>query len=143
MLNTNIVDGTGNKYKTCVTPIGQLVTAPFAYDDVIYKELAVNDTAYNFFLPQAGKQFVITGFYAKADKQVSSTTEADFIIYEATGLAVTTVSKILFETAMLQYDQLSLIGLNLLVNTGVWINGKTTDDDVHVTMMGYYIPELT
>ena len=137
-----IVDGRGSKNFAKVTTIGQLITAPFAYDEVSHVELDVINTAYNFFTPKTSEQFVITSFYAKADKGVSSVTEADFIIYESLSASSTTVDKVLFQTAMLQYDQVTMTGINILVNEGRWINAKTTDDDVHVTIMGYYIPKL-
>ena len=44
--------------------------------------------------------------------------------------------------AMVEGDLLVLTGLNLLVNGGKYVNGKTSDDDIHMTIMGYYIPEL-
>lgn len=140
---THIIDGCGTKNRACVTSNGQLITAPYAYDDVASVELAENDTAYNFFNPIDGKQFVITGVFAKADKQVSSTTEATLVLYESDEPESTTVDKTLFSVALLQYDQLGLLPLNLLVNKGKFVNAKTTDDDIHMTIFGYYIPEIT
>jgi len=32
-----------------------------------------------------------------------------------------------------------ITGLNLLTSPGVWINIKTNDDIIYVTLMGYYI----
>ena len=139
---THIIDGTGTGARACVTTNGQVVTAPYAYDDVSFMELAEANTAYNFFEPKDGKQFVITGMYAKADKQVSSTTEATVVLYEGDSSSTTTVDKTLFSAAVLQYDQISITPMNLLVTAGKFVNGKTTDDDVHVTLFGYYVPEV-
>ena len=36
---------------------------------------------------------------------------------------------------------LAIVPLNILVNKGVWLNAKTGDDDVHMTIMGYYVNE--
>jgi len=138
----HIIDGTGSNSRACVTSNGQLIVTPYAYDDVQFVELAEADTAYNFFEPRHGKQFVVTGLYAKADKQVSSTTEATFVLYEGDSSDTTTVDKTLFSAAVLQYDQISITPMNLLVNKGKFVNGKTTDDDVHVTLFGYYVPEV-
>jgi len=121
---------------------GQLVTAPYAYDDTSFMELAEPDVAYNFYPPIHGKQFVITGLYAKADKQVSSTNEATVVLYESDAADSTVVDKTLFSVAVLQYDQLSIVPMNLLVRAGKFVNGKTTDDDVHMTLFGYYVPEV-
>ena len=32
--------------------------------------------------------------------------------------------------------------LRILVNSGVWVNAKTDDATIHVTMFGYYIDKL-
>ena len=136
---TNIVDGSGSKSKAKVTNAGQLVTASLSYDLTIFNELGEINTAYNFYEPKAGCNFVITGVVAVADKQVSSAASADVVIYEAASAAATTVSKVLIQTAMVQ-DQIQIfLPINILVNEGVYINAKTTDDDIHMTIMGYYI----
>lgn len=132
-----IVDG---PYTAKVTQLGQLVVAPLAYDETEFRELAVDNTAYNFYVPKSGKQFVITGIRAKADRQVSPTADADVVIYEAAAPDTTTVAKVLHQEAMVQGESIALLPLNILVNTGVWVNAKTTDDDIHMTIFGYYIP---
>ena len=139
----HIVDGFhGTRNKACVTKIGQLVTTPFRYDETEFKELAVNDTAYNFYSPKHEQQFVITGIVAVGDQQITANSNADVVVYEATAPDTTTVEKVLFQTAIARDSFQGLPSLNILVNKGVWINAKTTDDDVHMTIMGYYIPEL-
>lgn len=140
-LPIRLVDGkTG--VSASVSKLGQFTTAPFAYDETVFNELATDNVAFNFYTPKAGKQFVVTGISAVADKQVSSTVSADVVVYEATSSSTTTVDKILFQTAMVQ-DQINiLIPLNILVTAGKYINAKTTDDDIHMTIMGYYIPIL-
>lgn len=133
-----LIKGSNSRTVT-VTEAGQLVVAPASYDDVVYKELAEPDTAYNLYTPENSCRFVLTGLIIKADKQVSSTTEATVEVYEASSIDSTTVDKELFKTVVLQYDLLTLIPLNILSSQGKWINAKTTDDDVHITVMGYYI----
>lgn len=142
-LPIHITDGTGRGTKACVTSIGQVVTAPYAYDLTVFNELAEPDTAYNFYEPKQDQQFVITGFVAKADKQVSSTVDADVVIYEAEDADATTVTNTLFQVAMVEGDLVVVSPLNILVTEGVYVNGKTTDDDIHMTIMGYYIPKLS
>ena len=135
----NIIDGFGTRHKARVTKNGQLITAPFGYDDTSFRELAEINTAYNFYGPIPGKQFILTGIIAKADKQVSSTVDADFVVYEAAADDTVTASKILFQTAMVEGDFLQVVNLNIQTTEGVFINAKTTDDDFHVTITGYYI----
>ena len=130
--------GTGNR--ACVTNIGQVVTGAFSYDLTQFMELAEDDTAYNFYGPKAGEQFVITGIVAKADKQVSATVDAVVIVYEADESTDTTATRVLLEMAMVEGDLAIITPMNVLVNSGKFINGKTTDDDIHMTIMGYYVP---
>jgi hypothetical protein len=135
-------DGGGNKNKAKVTSNGQLVTSPISYDETIYKELDTINTAYNFYKASSGKQFVITLIRAKADRQVSSTVDADVIIYEATSETTTTVSKVIHQEAMVRGESLT-INTNIIVNEGVFVNAKTTDDDIHMTIMGYFIDKIS
>ena len=137
-----INDGGGGGAEARVTSIGQLVTGPYAYSDVAFNEMAENDTAYNFFIPKHKEQFVITGIVAYADKQVGTTTGATVIVYEGDDDVTTTVDKTLFQIEMAQVSTVQLLPLNLLVSQGKFLNAKTDDDDIHMSIMGYYIPEL-
>lgn len=78
----------------------------------------------------------------RADKQVSSTVDATVVIYEATTDSTTTVSKVLIQFAVVQGDIINPARLNLLVNEGRYVNAKTDDDDVHMTILGHYIDKL-
>lgn len=126
-----------------VTSLGQLVTAPLAYDETVFKELAVANTAYNFYKSQSGRQFVVTCIRAKADRDVSNTVDAVVVIYEASSETTTTVDKILHQEALIRGESVTLIPLNILVAAGKYVNAKTTDDDIHMTIMGYYVPETS
>ena len=121
-----------------VTEHRQLVVAPVDYDQAVFNELAEPDTAYNFFKPKHDTYFVITIIDMVADKQVSSSVSADVVIYEADSPDTTTVGKVLYQTAMVQ-DQQKVLNVNLKVNKGVFINAKTTDDDIHMNIFGYYL----
>ncbi len=141
MLGVQISGGSAGAM-VAVTPSGELVVAPLAYDETEFNELAVANTAYNFYGPRAGKQFVLTGVLAYADKQVASNTNATVVVYEATNEDTTTVDKVLLQFEIGQNQSLPLPGLHILVNSGLWVNAKTDDDDVHMTLMGYFIAKL-
>ena len=129
--------------EAALSPIGQVITAPWRYDETVFNELAEPNTAYNFYKPKVDCQFVVTGIYAVADKQVASGTSAPVIIYETSSTDSTTISKVLLQTAMVQ-DQIQLFApLNILVTEGMFVNAKTTDDDIHMTITGYFIPALS
>jgi len=140
---THIVDGRGTKSRACVTSVGQLVVSSFAYDDTVFKELSSDDTAFNFYDPKAGEQFVITGIRIKADRFVSNTVDADVIVYEASTDETITVDKILFQEALIRGEAATLIPINILVNEGKFINAKSSDSSIFITIMGYFIPVLT
>ena len=141
MLTVQLAGGGGGSIAN-VTPSGEFVVAPLAYDETEFNELAEDNTAYNFYGPKSGQQFVLTGLLAYGDKQVSAVTNATVVVYEATSEDTTTVDKVLIQFEIGQNQSLPLSGLHLLVNSGVWVNAKTDDDDVHMTLMGYFIPKL-
>ncbi len=122
-----------------VTPEGQLVVGPITDDETEFRELAEPDTAVSFYDAKVGQKFVITGIVARADQQVSNTVDADVVIYEADSDSTTTVDKVLFQQAMVRNAEATLIGLNIKVNEGKWVNAKTTDDDIHMTIMGHFV----
>jgi len=135
----NIADGTGSTFRARVTPYGQVVTAPIHYDDTAFNNMGTADTAYNFFTPKAGHRFIVTGIISFADKNVSDATDTDISLYESSTAASTTESKILVEWGQAQLTTVYIGPLNIIVTEGVYINGKTGDDDVHMTVTGYYL----
>lgn len=121
-----------------VTPAGQLVVAPSNYSTSIFTKLDVADTAYNFIVPVSGKQIVITDIIATANKNVG-VGDAALVIYEATAPDTLVVAETIFNTEMIKNSDKDLNGLNLITNSGVWINAKTDDDDIFLTLMYYYV----
>jgi hypothetical protein len=109
----------------------------------VFTELAEPNVAYNFYKPKSGQQFVITGIRAKADRQVSNTDDADVVIYEASSESATTADKVLHQEAMIRAESVTLIPMNVLVTAGKFLNAKTTDDDIHMTIFGYFVPEVS
>ena len=140
MIKTNIVDGRGGKSQALVTAAGQLVTAPYAYNEIKYVLLGVDNQGYTFFSPKVGYQFVLTAILLTADSNV--TTSAIVDVYEASDLNSATIVTSLFHFEVLKNLTRDLIGLNILCSEGAFINGKTDDDDVYMTLLGYYIPAV-
>ena len=140
-IHSVITDGYAGMNIARVSEYGQLITAPYDYDTSVFAELAVDNTAYNFFAPKAGQRFVITVITGKANRNVSNTVDATVIVYEASASDTTVVDKVLFETAVIRGELITPPRLNLLVSAGKYVNAKTTDDDIFLTIMGYYIPK--
>ena len=125
-----------------VSKNGEVITRIIEYDEVESMELAEPDTAFNFYKPIDRKQFVITSLNGKADMDVSVIMDAELVIYEADSVASLTEDRILWKDSLIRGDRTGLSPLNILVNKGKYVNAKTTDDDIHLTITGYYINEL-
>jgi len=134
-----IWDGLGGGSKAAVTKRCQLVTAPLEYSDPITKELAADDTAVNFIEPQSKKQYVITEIITSADRNVTG--EAHVVVYESTDPGSLTASKVIIEFDIAKNGILPLTGLNWITTAGVFINGKTDDDNAFLTISGYFVTE--
>ena len=133
-------DTDGNKRELRMTRTGALAVSQLYYDESQYLELAEPDTAYSFFGPKAGQQFVITNIIMFADKQVSATTNALVEIYEGLSADATTPDKTLLKMELGQLQSMVIPVQNLLVSEGLWVNAQTDDDDVHMNILGHYIP---
>ena len=138
-----IVDGNGTNTSAKVTSAGELVTTSYGYDLTIFKELAVNDTGYNFYKPKAGQQFVITGISAAGTLAIAANALATVIVYEANDDVTATADKVLLEFAATRLQTFFIGPLKILVNAGKFVSAKTNDDDILMTIMGYYIPEIS
>ena len=122
-----------------VTPRGQLVVAPLSYSTPVTKQLAVADTAYNFIEPLAGHFIVITDIIASAGKTVSNTTPADVVVYQASAIDTATVDDVIVQPQLLRGASSPLTGMNLEVPAGKWVNAKTDDAAVLLTIMFYRV----
>lgn len=123
-----------------VTKFGELVVAPLQYSTPVSDELDVIDTAFNFIVPQQDHSIIITDIIVDADKSVSNTTPADIEIYEATTADTTTIDSGIISPRLLRGGNRTLTGLNLIVPEGQFVNAKTNDDVVLVTIMFYRVP---
>jgi len=130
----------GNGSEAGVSQIGQLIVAPFAYDEVVAKTATVDDTAVNFYPPIVGKQFVITTILLTADSNVVGSSVID--VYETSSKTSLIVDKSILFIDLLKNGFRDIIGLNLLVTSGKFLNLKADDSDVSATIMGYYIPKM-
>lgn len=139
MLKGQIQDGGGTGSLAKVSTRGQLIVAPIDYSTAYNATAGTANVASNFLGPQTGKRFVITGITLYANQQVSNTVDATVVVYEAIADNTVTSSKDVLSTNMTRKDRIVLTGINLILTEGVWLNLKTTDDDVYGTVLGYYI----
>lgn len=138
-LSVEIEDGrSGTRNKVKVTNRGQLVTAPIDFSTSSFNSMLVNNQAYNFAVPQAGKRFVITDIIVSGDKNVG-TSGSEIVIYEATAVDSATVDVNLFQFTITKNTTQSITGLNVITNAGKWINAKMDDNNVNLTILGYSV----
>jgi hypothetical protein len=122
-----------------VTEFGQLVVSPIAYSVPVADTLTVINTAYNFVEPEANHQIVITDVILTADKTVG-VNGAAVEIYTADSPTSTVVTKSVLDIEMLKNTSRDLIGLNFLVGKGRWVNAKSDDVNIQVTIGYYRVP---
>ena len=123
-----------------VTKFGELVVAPLQYSTPKSDNLNVIDTAFNFVQPQQDRSIVITDIIVSADNSVSNVVPAEVEIYEAITADTTTIDIGIVSPRVVRADNLALNGLNLIVPEGKFVNAKTNDNNVLVTIMFYRVP---
>lgn len=139
---TEIVDNFfGHRTGAAVTKRGQIVTSPLEYNEIKYNSLVMINTAYNYVKPISGKRFVIDGIAISGAKDVNSSNGAKINIYEAGSDDSVSIINNLFSISIGRLERGSLVGINVITNSGVWINAFTDDSTVDLTILGYYVIE--
>ena len=128
-----------NGQQVSVNDAGELLISDGPFDLAVFNELDIANQAYNFYGPKGQQQFVMTGFLMFGDKQVSSTTNATVTIYEASAPDSATVDRVLIKVEVGQNQAVPFPSIRVLANRGVYINAKTDDDDIHLTILGHYV----
>lgn len=122
-----------------VNSAGELITSDGPYDLAKFNELDTVNTAYNFYGPKGREQFVITGFLIYGDKQVSTSTNATVVIYESLQPDSATEERVLVQVEVGQNQSIPFPNIRILCTKGAYLNAKTDDDDVHMTIFGHYV----
>lgn len=128
------------KQQARVSRFGQLVVAPLDYSEPIARNLNVIDTAFNFLAPASKHSIVITEIIVAADKNVSNVDPAEIEIYQADSVDSLDASPTIISPRLVRAGDLSLTGLNFLIPEGKWINAKTNDVNVLITIAFYRVP---
>jgi ribosomal protein S5 len=139
LIDTKISDGSGGGHLARVTHAGELITVRGNYDSTFNAAMTSINTAYNLVGPKAGQQFIVTGVVLNADKNVSATDGAIAELYEATSDTTTTASKTLLTLNIGKNTTVPLTGILIQTTKGVYVNAKTDDATVNITLLGYYL----
>lgn len=118
---------------------GALIVSPASFDDTKFQEMSSTGVAFNFYVPATHKQFVITGLLAFANKDVNDASDTIIEVYEASSATSTTADKTLIKFGMGKLTVLPMPALNLLVAEGKFVNAKTDDAIIFMTIMGYFV----
>ena len=122
-----------------VTEFGQLVTSAVAYSIPVTDTLTSTGTAFNFIEPKGNHQIVITDIILTSDKNVG-VNGASVQVYCATSPTTTDIAVGILDIEMLKNTARDLIGLNLIVTEGKWVNVQTDDENIQVTLGYYRVP---
>jgi hypothetical protein len=129
-----------NNEKAKVTAAGQLITAPLEYSTISFNTLAVIDTAYTFATPIGGKEGVITDIIIATDRNVGASGSL-IEIYLADSPTSTVIASNILTIEMTKNSTMVMNGLNWKFPAGKWLNAKCNDNNVYLTITGYYINE--
>lgn len=136
MIKTSLADGQGKPYAAHVTPAGALAVTQVLPSEPVTITLNSAANPKNFFSPVAGSQYIITDIILATNKDIGAN-GALVEIYEGTTEDTTTVSRAILTTQLLKNDSLALTGLHWKVNDAMYINAKTDDDTVYLTIAAY------
>lgn len=127
-----------------VTTGGALAVGPTHPSLSFNATLGVDDTAVNIVPAKADHVFCMTGLLLTANQNVSNTASATISIYtgDSETTAVGSALTNLFSIPLGRNDARDITGILVEAEEGKWINGETTDDDVFVTVLGYYLKVL-
>ena len=138
-LPTSII-GADGIHKVNVTPRGELIVAPISFSISYYVDVNLALTEFVVVPAITGKCFIITALMLNSDKTFGSATVAEtLLLYEAHPSDITTSLNIITQVDMLKNDRLPVTGLNLQVGNTRSIIAVATDNNVDVTVAGYYI----
>ncbi len=122
-----------------VSSRGQLITAPLEFSEPQPSvQVDVINTAFNLQVPKAKKLFVLVDLIISTDKNVNIN-GAIVEVYQATAIDTTTTEKGLVVLNMNRQDKSEMIGLNWVIDEGRWLNIKSDEANVDVTVAGYYV----
>ena len=120
-----------------------LVVAPPAPSIAFNATLDTDDVVVNVVPAKANHSFCITGIFLTSNKNVDPNTAATVVVF--TGDSETTLEADALTTVLLAPLPKNAIRdynpILIASEVGKWINAVTSDDDVFVTILGFYVTE--
>ena len=141
-VDVKVLDGRGEGNAGRITKNGQFIVAPIAYSVPITKILDSINVAVNFAKPRVRTRIVVTDIICHANRNVG-VNDATFEIYEASAVDSTTIDKSIISLEIPKNENFILTGLNFITSECVFINAKTNDATIFVTIAGYFLENNT
>ena len=136
MINVKVIDGRSGR-SAQITSRGEITTAPLSFSKAYNAIAGTASSPANILAPMTNKVFVITAILLYGNKKVGAA-DATVTIYEANSPTTTTIEETIFQTEIPKGQRRDITGIYLGVTEGRWVNIITDDDDIYVTIMGYY-----
>ena len=142
MTQVQLISGNGNGIPVGISGNGELITRAFSYSDPAFQNMDNTTDAFNFQSPQVGYQFVITGAIISGNRDIG-VDGAITTIYGATVIDSTniTAARTFLEVEVPKNTVFPFVLPNVLVDEGLFVNGKTDDNSVRVALYGYFVPK--
>ena len=135
-----IKDGGGTGSLAEVSGAGELVVKGYGNSEIAFNTMTSANTAYNFFIPKSGQNFVITSVIF----DVGAAAVID--LYESSSATSTTIDKQIFKFSLIKdtFVPITLpFGGFIKITEGEFLNAKTSVQPVDMTIIGFYKPILT
>jgi hypothetical protein len=140
-LRIQIVDGRGTGQLVGATPLGELLVAGFGTLNNLssFRTMTPSNTAFNFFGPIAGQQFIITSIILDGPASTIS-------IYEAASPSTIIIDRLVYKIDLRSATTIAIpfsFGGFLPVSEGEYLNAFTSDATVNMNILGYFHPITT
>ena len=139
-LRSTITDGQSDR-TVDISPNGELIVAPIHPNQSVHWKMDVINTAYTFASITSGKRMILQNVLLYGNKNVGAT-DSTVTIYTADSATSLTPIQTILEFEVPKYGTRDLMNLNLDLGSEVFLNAKTDDNDIFITMMGYYVDDL-
>ncbi len=128
--------------RATITERGQVVVAPIDFSVPIEISLILDNVPVNIIEPQVNRQFIITEIIASADRNVG-VNGSILEIYETDAIDSSTPTRDIVTLEIAKSAIVPITGLNWITNPAVWINAVMDDNNVTLTLSGYFVKTVS
>jgi hypothetical protein len=126
-------------HRAVVAHEGFLAVGPISFNTPRFLQLDSVNTAFNFIEPLPGYRPILDAILVNADRNVSGTTGAIVEVYESTDPESLVATKDVLRFDIVKQGFISATDLKLGISEGVWLNAKTDDATINLTLIYYFV----